>query len=68
LFGNLPAQEVLTGEFLCDYRRYTEAVYEAAQHAGDFAVIDNLNFRFEMYASAEYVKLLEAQWGSILQE
>jgi len=68
LFESLPAQEVLAEEFLCHYRRYAEAVYEASQQASSFAVIENLNFRFEMYASAEYVRLLEAQWGSALQE
>ena len=68
LFRSLPAQEVLAEEFLCHYRRYAEAVYEASQHAGGFALIENVNFRFEMFASAEYVRLLEAQWGSVLQE
>jgi hypothetical protein len=68
LFRSLPTQEALAEEFLCHYRGYTEAFYEAWQHNGSFTVIENLNFRFEMYASAEYVRLLEAQWGSALQE
>jgi hypothetical protein len=66
LFRSLPAQEVLGEEFLSQYRRYAEAMYEASQQAGSFATIDNFSFRFEMYASAEYVRLLEAQWGSAL--
>lgn len=69
LFRSLPAQEVLGEEFLSHYRRYAEAVYEASQRADSFfALIENLNFRFEMYASEEYVRLLEAQWDSALQE
>src|SRR5512141_90219 len=68
LFRSLPAQEVLAGEFLRHYRRYTEAVYEASQQASVCTAIGNLNFQFEMYASAEYVRLLEAQWGMAVQE
>jgi hypothetical protein len=68
LFRSLPAQEILAEEFLCEYRRYAEAFYESSQRAARCAVIENLNFRFEMYASAEYVRLLEAQWGSASQE
>lgn len=68
LFESLPSQEILAGEFLWHCRRYAEAVYEALQRASSFAVIVSLNFRFETYASAEYTRLLEAQWGSALQE
>jgi hypothetical protein len=68
LFRSLPVQEVLAGEFLSHYRRYAEAVYEASQQDNGCTVIENLNFRFEMYASAEYVRLLEAQWGTAVQE
>ena len=68
LFQSLPVQEVLAGEFLRNYRRYAEAVYEASRQANGCTAIENPSFRFEMYASAEYVRLLEAQWGTAVQE
>jgi hypothetical protein len=64
MFGTLPLQEVLTEEFLRHHRRYAHALFETAERIGGFAVIRNLDFHFEMYASAEYASLLEAEWGS----
>ena len=39
LFRSLPPQEVLAEEFLCHYRSYAEAFYEAWQNASTFTAI-----------------------------
>jgi hypothetical protein len=63
-FETLPASEVLAEEFLCHHRRYAGALFETSQGAADFALIRGLNFHFELYASVEYARLLEAEWES----
>ena len=63
MFREPPAFETLAEEFLSNYHRYTDSLYRGfmeSQHHGSIAAT---NFRFDLYASGEYSRMLETQWA-----
>jgi hypothetical protein len=62
LFAEPPGFPCLSEEFLRNYHRYADALYhtyvESQPHHSAFAK----NFRFELYASGEYSRMLESEW------
>jgi hypothetical protein len=62
-FAAPPAMESLTGEFLRNYHRYADGLYRAFMETQPHGVIAPPNFRFEVYASGEYSRMLESEWG-----
>ena len=62
-FAVPPAMEGLTEEFLRNYHRYADRLYLAYMETQPHRVIAPHNFRFEIYASGEYSRMLESQWG-----
>jgi hypothetical protein len=58
-----PSIDAFTEEFLRNYYRYADAIYQAWLDSQPSPVITAANFSFDLYASGEYSKLLEAQWG-----
>ena len=65
VFAAPPALDGLAEEFLRNYHRYGDSLFHcymddqlrtASRDAG--------NFRFELYASGEYSRLLENEWGT----
>ena len=62
-FAAPPAMESLTEEFLRNYHRYADGLYRAYLEAQPHCIIAPPNFRFEIYASGEYSRMLESQWG-----
>ncbi len=63
LFLEPPAFEKLTEEFLRNYHRYADSLYRCYMDAQPHGVIAPRNFPFELYASGEYSRLLESEWG-----
>jgi hypothetical protein len=63
IFRVPPSLETFTEEFLRNYYRYADAVYQAWLGAQPSPLITAANFRFELYASGEYSKMLESQWA-----
>jgi hypothetical protein len=63
LFEVVPRRELLTEEFLCHHRRYATALFDASHGRDRFTVIRRPDIHVKLYASAEYAKLLEAQWA-----
>ena len=62
-FAVPPAMEGLTEEFLRNYHRYADRLYLAYMETQPHRVIAPANFHFEIYASGEYSRMLESQWG-----
>jgi hypothetical protein len=62
-FAAPPAMDSLTEEFLRDYPRYADSLYRAFMAAQPHGAIAPPNFRFEIYASGEYSRMLESEWG-----
>jgi hypothetical protein len=62
LFFQPPPVELLSSEFLYHYHRYADAVYRTYMESEPHDSITSANFRFELYASGEYSRLLESEW------
>ena len=62
LFQQPPGFDCLTKEFLHNYHRYADAIFHSYLDSNPCAVMTPANFHFELYASGEYSRLLEAQW------
>jgi hypothetical protein len=63
LFAQPPAFDTLSEEFLGNYHRYADALYRAFLAATPHTALSPASFRFELYASGEYSKLLESRWS-----
>jgi len=63
MLAEVPGREMLTEEFVRHYYRYSDHLYMCRQHATVFAEIAAGEFEFELYASGEYARMLEKQWG-----
>jgi hypothetical protein len=62
LFAAPPTFESLTEEFLRNYHRYADSLYQCYMEMEPYRVPDARKFQFELYASAEYSRMLESQW------
>jgi hypothetical protein len=62
IFRDVPLIECLSENFLLHYHIFADHLFVCTQHLTKFAEITPVNFRFELYASAEYSRLLEKQW------
>ena len=65
VFTEPPAFEHLAESFLRDYHRYADSVFGCWQQIANFREITAANFRFDLYASGEYAKMLENEWGAV---
>lgn len=64
VLAQAPAFESLAEEFLRNYHRYSDAMYRCYMESQPHLIVKATNFRFELYASGEYSRLLESEWGS----
>jgi hypothetical protein len=62
VFTEPPRFESLTAQFLCSYHHYADALFRCYMQLQPHRKIGHGNFRFDLYASGEYSRLLEAQW------
>jgi hypothetical protein len=65
VFGEPPSVEKLAEEFLRHYHRYADSLYRCYIDSQSHEPLIAANFRFELYASGEYSRLLETQWGEV---
>ena len=62
MFTAPPAFELLSEEFLRNYHGYADALYHCFMQLEPHLVVDPRNFRFDLFASGEYSRLLESEW------
>jgi hypothetical protein len=62
VFGVAPSREMLSHEFIRDYHRYADKLYDCRMNASRFTRLQPSNFPFELYASGEYASMLEREW------
>ena len=62
MFREVPLLPQISDSFLLHYHTFADHLFICTQHLMKFAEITPANFRFELYASAEYARLLERQW------
>jgi hypothetical protein len=63
LFTAPPAFDDLAEEFLRNYHRYADALYRCYMDLELYPSLDARRFHFALYASGEYSRMLESQWG-----
>ena len=62
LFTVPPAVDTLSEEFLRNYHRYADALYRCYMQMEPHVTAAPRNFRFGLFASGEYSRLLESEW------
>lgn len=63
LFFRPPEFDQLSPEFLNNYQRYADHLFHCYLESEPHCIVTAANFRFDLYASGEYSRLLESQWG-----
>jgi hypothetical protein len=63
IFAEPPEFASLAEEFLREYYRYADLFYQGFMEAEPHRLASEKDFRFELYASGEYAKLLESEWS-----
>jgi hypothetical protein len=64
VFVQPPAFETLAEEFLRNYHRYADFLYQCYMDSQPHRQIASASFRFDLYASGEYSRMLESEWSS----
>jgi len=59
------AATALAEDFLRSYHRYADQLFRCYMDAQPHRSLQNANFRFELYASGEYSRMLEREWAEI---
>jgi hypothetical protein len=63
IFLEPPVFESMAEEFLRNYHRYADCLYKCFMESQPHRAIEAANFHFDLYASGEYSRMLETQWG-----
>jgi hypothetical protein len=63
LFTQPPPFELMSDEFLRNYHRFADALHCAYVSSQPHRALNNGAFRFELYASGEYSRMLESKWA-----
>jgi hypothetical protein len=63
MLADVPPLEMLSEDFVRQYHRYADQMFQCKQNQTVFANIANMNFDYEIYASGEYSRMLERQWA-----
>jgi hypothetical protein len=61
MFADCPSRRILSDDFIRNYYRYTDTIFQTLLQTP--AEVDEREFHFELYASGEYSKMLEKEWG-----
>jgi hypothetical protein len=64
LFAEPPAFDALSEEFLANYHRFADALFQCFMEMEPHLIATPQNFRFDLYASGEYSRMLEREWES----
>lgn len=66
VFADAPTRKDLADDFIRNYYRFADQMFACRQQMQPFAEIRSSSFGFELYASGEYSRMLEREWGSEL--
>lgn len=64
VFNEVPQRHLITDEFIRHYYRYADQLFASRQLLWGFGEIKSAQFDFDLYASGEYSRMLEREWGS----
>lgn len=63
LFADIPSRELLTDDFVRNYYRFADQMFQCKQSSATFSEIKDSGFEYEIYASGEYSRMLEREWA-----
>src|ERR1035437_6555833 len=63
ILAEVPERGVLADDFVRNYYRYADAIFQCRQSQTQYTDIANMNFDFDIYASGEYSRMLEREWS-----
>ena len=63
ILADVPVRECFSEEFVRNYYRYADQMYQCRQSQAQYTDLATFDFDFEIYASAEYSRLLEREWA-----
>jgi hypothetical protein len=63
IFVQPPAFETLNEDFLSTYHRYPDFLYRCYMESESYQSLPTGQFRFALYASGEYSRMLETEWS-----
>jgi hypothetical protein len=63
IFSEPPTRLNLSSDFIRSYYRFADQLYQIRQHLTVFTPVSSVNFDFELFASGEYSRMLEREWG-----
>jgi len=64
IFNEVPQRHIITDEFVRHYYRYADQLFAGRQLLWSFGEIQARQFDFDLYASGEYSRMLEREWGA----
>jgi len=64
IFSEPPLFDSLSVDFLQSYHRYTDQLFQCHMESQPHRAIAADSFRFDLFASGEYSRLLESQWDA----
>lgn len=65
VFQQPPDFDFVTAGFIRNYYRYADQMWAARQGLEPFPLLPPQQFRFELFASAEYARMLARQWEEL---
>jgi len=63
VLADIPPREYLSDEFIRNYYRYADSMFQSRQTQISFPDISQLGFDFDIFASGEYSRMLEREWA-----
>jgi hypothetical protein len=63
ILAEVPERGILADDFVRNYYRYADAIFQCRQTQTPYADIASMNFEFDIYASGEYSRMLEREWS-----
>jgi hypothetical protein len=63
ILAEVPERGVLADDFVRNYYRYADAIFQCRQSQTQYTDIAAMNFDFDIYASGEYSRMLEREWS-----
>jgi len=63
VLADVPPREMLTDDFIRNYYRFADQIFQCLQTQGSFANLSDFPLEFDIFASGEYSRMLERQWG-----
>ncbi len=63
MFADMPPRQYLSDEFIRNYYRYADTIFQCRQNQIAFPDIAEVGFDFDIFASGEYSRMLEREWA-----